>query len=84
MSTWLVIVIFSVGALLLFVIGMSLTLLIKGHPIQSEIATNPHMRARGITCAAHDARHATAASVATDCPEPICAEKSCATCVTKE
>ncbi len=70
---------FSAGAVLLFVVGMSLTLIIKGHHIDSEIATNRHMRARGITCAAHDAL-GTSSENSKDCPDTICADKTCASC----
>jgi hypothetical protein len=55
MATWVVVILFSVGAVLLFVVGMSLTLMVKGHHIDGEISTNRHMRERGITCAVHDA-----------------------------
>lgn len=57
MAPWVVILLFSVGALLLFVLGLSLTLIFKGHHIDSEIGSNKNMRALGITCAAQDARN---------------------------
>ncbi len=78
MSAWLVILLFSVGAVLLFVVGLSLTLMIKGHHIDGEISTNRHMRARGITCAVHDALDSPESSK--DCPATNCSETSCASC----
>ncbi len=84
MSDWVIVLLFSAGAVLLFVVGMSLTLMIKGHHIDSEIATNRHMRERGITCAAHDAHTAQTKKskdclpAAADCADTPCA--SCASC----
>jgi hypothetical protein len=79
MATWLVILIFSVGAVVLFVVGMSLTLLIKGHHIDSEIATNKNMQARGITCAVQDAH----ADKMGDCADILCGDHNCSTCAEK-
>ena len=80
MATWLVVFLFALGALVFFVVGMSLTLMIKGHNIDSEIATNKHMRERGITCAAHDAREDKKG----DCGKTLCSDRSCATCASSE
>ncbi len=63
--------------MLLFVVGMSLTLMIKGHHIDGEISTNRHMRARGITCAVADAMDTGPAS---GCGDSLCGDKTCATC----
>ncbi len=76
MAAWLVIFLFSIGAVLLFVVGMSLTLMIKGRHIDSEIATNKHMQERGITCAVHDARSEQDA----DCSDTLCNDHNCASC----
>ena len=51
MSTWLITFLFGVGAIALFMIGLSITLMVKGHHIESEIETNREMRKRGIRCA---------------------------------
>ena len=51
MSTIFVVIIISVAVVAFFMIALSLTQMIKGHPIQSEISTNPHMQQRGIKCA---------------------------------
>ena len=47
MPTWLIVFLFAVGAVALFVVGMSLTLMIKGHNIDSEISTNKNIAAAG-------------------------------------
>jgi len=51
MTDWIIFVI-AIGAVALFVLGLSLTQIFKGHPIDSEIGTNRHMRQRGIRCTA--------------------------------
>jgi len=58
MPTWLIVFLFAVGAVALFVVGMSLTLMIKGHNIDSEISTNKNMQRLGIKCAVHETREA--------------------------
>ncbi len=81
----MVVLLFSVGAVLFFVVGISLTLMIKGRHIDGEISTNRHMRERGITCAVHDAVGTTSGQSGarrngtSDCSD-LCADKSCATC----
>ena len=81
MATWVVVLLFSVGAVLLFVVGLSLTLIVKGHHIDGEISTNRHMRERGITCAVHDAVGAQNGTSA--CADSLCGDKNCATCATE-
>lgn len=56
MSDTLFIILVTVGAVALFVIGLSLTLMIKGHNIKSEIGDNENMRNLGIKCAAQQMR----------------------------
>ncbi|MDR2890663.1 MAG: hypothetical protein LBV18_03545 [Alistipes sp.] len=96
MESWLVILLFAVGAVLFFVVGMSLTLMIKGHHIDSEISTNANMRARGITCAVQDAyaegsgcgsgssRTGSGSGLGSGSGsglgDSLCGDKSCATC----
>ncbi len=88
MATWVVVLLFSVGAVLLFVVGLSLTLIVKGHHIDGEISTNRHMRERGITCAVHDGRNAGGELNAdrndpSVCGDSLCGDKNCATCATE-
>ena len=58
MPAWSVVLLCAVGAVAFFVVGMSLTLMIKGHHIDSEIATNKNMQRLGIKCAVHETREA--------------------------
>ncbi len=56
MENYLFVLLISVGAVAFFAIGLSITLMIKGHFIDSEISTNKHMRAMGIHCAVQETR----------------------------
>lgn len=56
MPHWLIVIGIAILAVGLFVLGMSLTLIIKGHHIDSEISTNKHMQERGIKCAVQETR----------------------------
>ena len=47
MSNWIIVILCAVAAVALFVAGMSLTLMLKGHHIDSEISTNKEMQRRG-------------------------------------
>ncbi len=58
MSTILVVLLVSIAVVAFFMLSLSLTQMIKGHPIQSEISTNPNMKARGIKCAMQQEREA--------------------------
>lgn len=58
MSSLLLVVLCTVAAVGLFVLGMSLTLMLKGHPIDSEISTNKDMQRLGIKCAVQETREA--------------------------
>ena len=61
MSTWLVVLIATIVFVGFFALGMSLTLIFKGHHIESEISTNPNMRKLGIKCVVEEAREAAGA-----------------------
>ena len=61
MPSWLVVVGISIAAVGFFVIGLSLTLMIKGHNIDSEISTNKDMQKLGIKCAVQETREDIAA-----------------------
>ena len=53
-----IVILCAVAAVALFVAGMSLTLMLKGHHIDSEISTNKEMQRRGIKCAVQETREA--------------------------
>ena len=56
MSPLLITILIAIGVVGFFVLAMSLTYLIKGHHIQSEISTNPNMQKMGIKCAVQETR----------------------------
>ena len=76
MPTWLIVFLFALGAVALFVVGMSLTLMIKGHHIDSEISTNKNMQRLGIRCAVQESRED---SGQTDCADAGCSG-NCSAC----
>ena len=79
MPTWLIVFLFALGAVALFVVGMSLTLMIKGHNIDSEISTNKNMQRLGIKCAVHETREADGSA---DCAngQPAGCSGNCGAC----
>lgn len=79
MPTWLIVFLFALGAVALFVVGMSLTLMIKGHHIDSEISTNKNMQRLGIKCAVHETREADGSA---DCADghPAGCSGNCGAC----
>ncbi len=56
MANYLIVILCSLAAVALFALGMSLTLMIKGHHIDSEISTNKNMQRLGIKCAVQESR----------------------------
>lgn len=77
MSSTLIVIIAAVAAVAFFVVGMSLTLIFKGHNIQSEISENENMRSRGIKCVIQETREL-------DGGEASCADCSAGNCNTCE
>lgn len=61
MSNILTVVLIAIGAVAFFALAMSLTLIFKGHHIESEISTNPNMKKLGIKCAVQETREDIAA-----------------------
>ena len=76
MPAWLVVILFAIGAVALFVVGMSITIIFKGHFIDSEISTNKNMQKLGIKCAVQETREDMAAE---DCAPNACSG-NCAGC----
>lgn len=76
MSEIVVTILFAVGAVAIFIVGMSLTLIFKGHHIESEISTNKDMQRLGIKCAVQETREDMAAE---DCVPNACSG-NCAGC----
>ncbi|MEG0788897.1 MAG: hypothetical protein RSB23_00675 [Alistipes sp.] len=80
MPTWLIVILFSILFVGLFVLGMSLTLIFKGHNIDSEISTNKNMQKLGIRCAVQESREDTGQ---VDCADVGCSG-NCAACDVEE
>lgn len=76
MADWLVIVLVAVVVVGFFVLAMSLTLIFKGHHIESEISTNKDMQRLGIKCAVQETREDMAND---DCEKNLCSG-NCAGC----
>ena len=75
MSSLLLTIIVAVAVVAFFVLAMSLTLIFKGHHIDSEISTNKDMQRLGIKCAVQESREDTG----TDCEDLGC-KGNCSAC----
>lgn len=81
MSSILLVIIVSIVVVGFFVVGLSLTRIIKGHDIQSEISTNPHMQARGIKCAMQQEREEQLKAMGLDgCDTNLDCNGECSAC----
>lgn len=80
MPTWLIVILCSVAAVALFVGGISLTLMIKGHHIDSEISTNKNMQKLGIKCAVHETRETDSGTDCSGVGLPDGCSGSCGAC----
>ena len=80
-SGWLIFLI-AVGVVAFFVVGMSLTIIFKGHYMESEIGENRHMKARGIRCASQQLREEEAALRGdSSADDGACSGGSCSSCM---
>ena len=68
MSSAITVIVVAVAAVAFFVLAMSLTLIIKGHHIDSEISTNKDMQRIGIKCAVQETREDMASENCDDNP----------------
>ncbi|MBR0331698.1 MAG: hypothetical protein IIX12_08930 [Alistipes sp.] len=71
MPSWLIVVGISIVAVGFFVIGLSLTLMLKGHHIDSEISTNKDMQRLGIKCAVQETREMDRTAACADDASPL-------------
>ena len=71
MPQWLIIIGISILAVGFFVVGLSLTLLLKGHHIDSEISTNKEMQRRGIKCAVQETREMDGTASCSESASPL-------------
>ena len=77
MPNWLIVILCAIVAVAFFAVGLSLTLMIKGHHIDSEISTNKNMQKLGIKCAVQETREDMAAE---NCEEDSLCRGNCAGC----
>ena len=77
MSSLLITIIAAIIVVGFFALAMSLTYLLKGHHIQSEISTNPNMQKMGIKCAVQESREDMGL---TDCDTGSICSGNCAGC----
>ena len=68
MGATLTVILVAVAAVAFFVLAMSLTLIFKGHHIDSEISTNKDMQRLGSKCAVQATREEMAAEHCDDNP----------------
>ena len=81
MSSILVVIVASIIVVAFFFVGLGLTRMIKGHDIQSEISTNPHMQERGIKCAMQQEREAQLEAMGKDgCDTNVDCNGECSAC----
>ena len=67
MSNLLIIIAVAVVAVGLFVLGLSITLIRKGHDLESDVGSNREMRRRGIECASAQIRREEAERLGRTC-----------------
>ena len=72
MPAWLVVILFAIGAVGLFVLGMSITIIFKGRFIDGEISTNKNMQKLGIKCAVQETREDIGQADCSDDPSVGC------------
>jgi len=80
MPGWLTVLLISILFVGLFVVGMSLTLIFKGHHIDSEISTNKNMQRLGIKCAVQETREADGSADCADRSTPAGCSGNCSAC----
>lgn len=80
MPAWLIVLLLSIAFVGFFVFGMSLTQMIKGHDIDSEISTNKDMQRLGIKCAVHETREADGTSVCSTTHNTAGCHGNCSAC----
>lgn len=80
MSSFLMIFIFSVIAVALLILGLAITIIRKGRPMQSEVGENDEMKKRGLSCASDQFRQEEAELRGTDCDTFSSCKGGCGTC----
>ena len=84
MNTTLLILLISIAALALFVLGLSITIIRKGHPIESDVGSNRDMKRMGIECASAQIRREEAERTGRKAYLNAGCDGGCDTCVTHD
>ena len=71
MSNTLLVIGIAILAVGFFVLGLSLTLMIKGHHIDSEISTNKDRQRLGIKCAVQETREMDGSASCSEGASPL-------------
>ncbi|HJE88179.1 hypothetical protein [Rikenella microfusus] len=83
MSTTLITILIAIVALALFVLGLSITQIRKGHPIESDVGSNRDMKRLGIECASAQIRREEAERLGNKAYFPEGCDGSCGSCSTQ-
>lgn len=85
MSSTTLIILIAIGAVALFVLGLSITLIVKGRNMQTEVGENDEMKKRGIKCTSQQIREDEAAlrGVPLSDIQGGCLEGNCNVCPTE-
>lgn len=70
----------AIAVVLFFVVGMSLSLIIRGRYIDSEIGDNENMKKRGIKCAAQQMREEEGHAGESCAGIEVCDDGDCRSC----
>lgn len=83
MSPTLLVILVAIVVVGLLVLGLSITILRKGHYMQSEVGENEEMKKRGLKCASEEFRKEEAELSGTECDTLTSCGGSCGTCSDK-
>lgn len=81
MSTLLITILIAVGAVGIFVLGLSITLIRKGHDLESDVGSNREMRKLGLECAQAQIRREEAQRLGKTTAEMLSCGTSCQECL---
>lgn len=83
MSPTLLVILIAIVVIGLMVLGLSITILRKGHYMQSEVGENEEMKKRGLKCASDEFRREEAEINGTECDTFTSCSGGCGTCSDK-
>lgn len=83
MNTTVLVLIIAIIAVGLLVLGLSITIIRKGHYMKSEVGENEEMKKRGLKCASDEFRREEAELKGTECDTLTSCGGGCGTCSDK-